>query len=82
MNQAFDGGVMLFTEGIESQFRVVWQQGGPQRDELAANGILKRVAPVSHTESVRCDANSHWSNTDGLLDLAEEVISGLDLRKW
>lgn len=73
---------MLLTEGIESQFRVVWQQGSPQRDELAANGILKRIAPVSHTEGVRCDANSHWGNPNSLLDLAEEVISGLDLGKW
>lgn len=73
---------MFFTERIESQLWVVWQQGGPQRDELPANGILKRIAPVSNAESVRRDANGHWGNTNSLLDLIEKIISGLDLGKW
>lgn len=81
VNQAFNRRVMLFTEGIESQSRVVWEQRGPQRNKLAANGVVKRIVPVSYAERVRCDANGHWGNTNSLLDLTEKVIFSLDLGK-
>lgn len=52
MNQARDFRVRLLVERVIIAHWMIWEHHGPQRHELAEDGIISGIGPVNPTEDV------------------------------
>ena len=79
MDETWNWGVLFFTQGIESERRMIWNDATLEGNELKSDGIVKRVIPVDAREDVGRELDGHGCHFQCCFGFPNEVIFGANM---